>query len=274
MNDFFSFKRFGLLVKKFTKEHLHTYLLLGASLFGILLVTCGITVLNMLHWEYQPDAILTIFIGSLMLSICIFNAAFYGFFQHKAKGIQFLHIPASQAEKLALGFLFTQIIFLVTFLVLFSVTDNIMCYWYNHFHKFPEHVLPEELPEYVAHPVNFFSETAKGTIIFSLMLAAVSHFGSLCFEKNAFVKTTICILLIGGAIFYYNFYSMQAMIPEKNMPGGKFFNQGIRLDAGNDLPGFVSLPSSWYYFMYWFIPGFAYVSFWMASYYKLKEKQV
>ena len=149
-----------------------------------------------------------------------------------------------------------------------------MCGFYNQFHKLPEHIFPEELPYYVAKPIDFTDSTAKGAIIVSIVLSAISHFGSLCFEKNAFVKTSLFIISIGAILFYYNFYSMQAMIPEENMPGGSFFNQGIRLGNSPNIKGFISLPPKWYSFVYWFVPGIVYCMFWAGSYFKLKEKQV
>ena len=138
----------------------------------------------------------------------------------------------------------------------------------------PEHVPPEELQDYVAHTLAFGNETVKGAILVYLVLSAVAHFGSLCFEKNAFIKISLFILIIGTILFHFNFYSMKAMIPEESMPGGKFFNIAIRLGNNATEKGLVFLPEKWGTFIYWFLPGMLYVLFWMSSYYKLKEKQV
>jgi len=88
MNDIFSFQRFGLLLRKFTKEHLRTYLLYAVSLFGILFVFYGISILNSLHYRFYPDAQQILFITGLILGGSLFSASFYGFFHNKAKGIR------------------------------------------------------------------------------------------------------------------------------------------------------------------------------------------
>jgi len=274
MNDTFSFKRFGLLLRKFAKENRHTYILYLTSLFGILFVIFGITILNILHWRYSPDTIEIIFMVGLIFTISIFSASYYGFFNNKAKGIRFLNIPSSHTEKIVLGFLVTQVVCFLSFVICFVVIDHIMCGFYNQFHKMPENTPPEAFHFFVANPLRFSDATVKGTILFALAISSICHFGSLCFEKNAFVKTALCILIIGAIIFYYNFYSMSAMIPGENMPGGKFYNEGMRLGSSKEITGFIGLPGGWDKFMYWSLPGILYIFFWIASYFKLKEKQV
>jgi len=137
-----------------------------------------------------------------------------------------------------------------------------------------QHVVPEELRYYIAHPLSIEDATVKGTIMVYLVLSAVFHFGSLCFEKNAFVKTSLYVLVIVAILFYLNFYSMKAMIPGESMPGGKFYNEGLRLGSSDDIKGLIELPGKWNSFIYWFLPGMLYMLFWMGSYFKLKEKQV
>lgn len=274
MNEFFSIRRFGLLLRKFIKENVHSYLLYTLSVLGILLLTGCIVILNELHWMYEPATTEIIFVTGLIFCSSIFSASFYAFFQNKAKGIRFINIPASVTEKIGIGFLFTQVVCFITYLLLFMLTDRLMCSAYNHFHKIPESTPAEMLRYFVAYPLTLTDSFNTGCILFALCLSAIMHFGSMSFEKNAFVKTALIFLIAGALLFYYNFYTMQAMIPGENMPGGKLFNEGIRLGSSNDVKGFISLPEPWYHVIFWFLPGSVYLLFWTASYFKLKEKQV
>ena len=274
MNEHFSLRRFGLLLRKYSKEHFRSYLLYTASLLGILLLIGTIVVLNQLHAMYQPFVTETVFISGLIFCSSIFSASFYSFFQNKAKAIRFINIPASVTEKIGVSFLFTQLVCFATYLLLFLLTDRLICGGYNRFHKIPDHTPIEDLQYFVAHPLNLLDNFNMGAILFALMLSSIMHFGSLCFEKNAFVKTAPFFLVIGAIVFNYNFYSMKAMIPGENMPGGKLFNEGVRLGSTDNIKGFISLPENWYYAIYWLLPGSVYLLFWAASFYKLKEKQV
>jgi hypothetical protein len=56
MNDTFSFSRFALLTRKFTKEHIVTYVLYLAALGGILTIIYGLVVLTSLEGRFPQDA--------------------------------------------------------------------------------------------------------------------------------------------------------------------------------------------------------------------------
>lgn len=127
---------------------------------------------------------------------------------------------------------------------------------------------------YTAYTLNFKDETIKGSILVYLVLSSISHFGSLCFKKNALVKTSLFVIILSAALSYFNFYSMKAMIPEESMLAGKFFTIALRLGGNTVEKGLITLPAKWETFMYWLLPGMLYVLFWISSYYKLKEKQV
>ncbi|MES2004621.1 MAG: hypothetical protein V4450_08870 [Bacteroidota bacterium] len=274
MNDTFSFLRFGLLIKKFTKEHAVTYLLYAAAAFGILFLIYGLTVLGVLHGRFPQDAAVIYFMGGSIFGSCLFSAAFYGFFQNHAKGVQYLNLPASHTEKLLLGFLFTQVIFFISFVAVFFLVDQVMCGLYNQFHIMPTNVTPEYIPLYHAKPMNFGDPMVTGSFTVALILSAICHLGSLGFEKHAFVKTALLILVIGAVLMYANFFFMRSMIPEESMPGGMFYSKSLRIGANDAIKGIVFLPKSWTSFLYWFIPGMLYLLFWLSAYFKLKEKQI
>ncbi|MBV9986434.1 MAG: hypothetical protein JO301_02070 [Chitinophagaceae bacterium] len=287
MNDVFSFQRLGLLLRKFLKEHFYTYLLYIAGLFGILFVLYGLTMISALKERFPVDVPPIYFLGGLILGSFIFASSFYSFFNNKAKGIQFLNLPSSHAEKLVLGFLFTQIVFFITYFLVFFVIDRLMGGIYDQFHTIKASVPREYYQFYRSVPMDFTERHVIGGIILAIVLSAMAHYGSLIFEKHAFVKAGLIVLIIGFLHIYYNFFSMKAMIPEEAMPGGMFYTESLRLNdtnsvryegemkiVTNSIRGVILLPKSWDKFLYWFLPSFLYLMFWGASYFKLKEKQV
>lgn len=275
MNDTFSLQRLGLLIRKFTKEHIYTYLLYAACAFGIVFVIYGLMVASALDGgRFKPEVPTVLYTLGLVFGGGLFSASFYSFFHNKAKGIQFLNLPSSSLEKLVLGFLFTQVVFFTSFIGIFWLTDQAMVSFYNHFRQLPQHMAAVNAPMYVAEPMDFTHPLAKGSVIFSLTISAITHFGSLRFEKSAFVKTALFIIIAGTILYGYNYYAMKSMIPEEVMPGGRFYNEKLRIGNDPEIKGVVSLPESWDHFIYWLLPVMLYVLFWTGSYFKLKEKQV
>jgi hypothetical protein len=279
MNDIFSLQRFGLLLKKFTREHILTYLLYVAGMFGILMVVYGFVIIVSLEGGYPDEPGQVFYAGGLLFGGSIFSASFYSFFNNKAKGIQFLNLPSSPGEKLSLSFLFTQIIFFATFIFVFFLVDRIMGAVYNAFHILPPDVRPEHMSRYTAVPLDLTSNFSKASLIMAITLSSVAHFGSLCFEKSAFIKTAMIVIVVGTGILYLNYSFIKAIIPEESEPSGLFYMHMVRYTSGIEADNrtmmrIVKLPENWDKFIYWLLPGFLYTFFWAASLFKLKEKQV
>ncbi len=275
MNDIFSLQRLGLLLKKFTREHILTYLLYTAGMFGILLVVYGFVVLVSLEGPYPDEPGPVFYAGGLLFGGSIFAGSFYSFFNNKAKGIQFLNLPSSNGEKLSISFFYTQLIFFVTFVFVFFLVDRIMCSFYTAFHTLPPDARPEHMARYTAVPMDFTNALSKASLILAITVSSVAHFGSLCFEKNAFIKTAMIVIAVTTVILYLNNALMSALIPEESNPYGMFYMTMIRIQGDiSTSMRIVKLPENWDRFIYWFLPGFVYVSFWTASFFKLKEKQV
>lgn len=275
MNNTFSLPRFGLLLKKFMKEHLSTYLLYIAILAGLLLLVYGLSVLGSLNGKFHAEVPFVFFVLGIIFTGSLFASSFYSFFSNKAKGIQYLNLPSSHTEKLMIGFLFTQVVFFIVYFVVFYLVDQLMVLTFNKFHTTPASVPAEFHSLYVAHPIDFSNEEVTNGITLAFIVTAISHYGSLCFEKNAFVKTALLTIIGGAGFMFYSYYAMKGMISENVMPGGdRLFNSSLRVGSDETVKGIVHLPGSWTTFLTWFIPVIMYVLFWAASYFKLKEKQV
>ena len=145
---------------------------------------------------------------------------------------------------------------------------------FNHFNKIPPGVTPDRIAQYIAQPMEIFGRVTSIGLIVSILAATIAHYGSLCFEKNAFVKTALIVMAIFMSVIYCNYEFAKSMLPEENMPGGLFFTTSIRIGTYESTKGIILLPDAWYNFIRWFLPGLVYALFWTASYFRLKEKQV
>jgi hypothetical protein len=283
MTDNFSISRFSLLTKKFTKEHIGTYLLQLAALGGILIIMYGMVLLSEMDGPFPQDMPEIFYIFGMLFGGSIFAATFYNFFQNKARGIQYLNLPASHSEKLLLGYVFIQVVFFVSFITMYFLIDKMMVGIFNYFSKPPAGISPDRAARYIAQPMNFLGRETSAGLIVCIVATSIAHYGSLCFEKNAFVKTALITMAVFAAIVFCNFEFAKSMLPVENMPGGMFFTKSLRISGGEEAVeqmrkattnGIVLLPESWNSFVTWFLPAIIYVFFWIASYFRLKEKQV
>ncbi|MES2328495.1 MAG: hypothetical protein V4539_02765 [Bacteroidota bacterium] len=274
MNDIFSFKRFGLLLKKHFAEEYKQYLLLSAGALGIMLVFHALTTIGSLNREFDTNMHEVIFIIGFIFGGAIFASLTYHFFQNNAKGIRFLELPSSHLEKLAVMFVVTQLVFFAGFLLLFYINDWLMCTFYNTVSSTPKNIPPERLPYFHANLYRLDTAWAKLSMVLFFVISSIAHFGSLAFRKIAFIKIALCVIIIGAAVLWLNFTYMRSLIPESSMPGGTFFTDSVRLQTENASRGFVLLPDNWINTIKVVLPGVLYLSFWTGSYFKLKEKQV
>ena len=274
MIDTFSFKRFYLLLKKHLGEEYKQYLLLAAGALGLMLVFHALTTVFNLDKEFNTNTHELLFIIGFIFGGSIFASMTYQFFQNNAKGIRFLQLPASHLEKMAVMFVVTQVIFFLGFTILFYINDWIICTLYNSFVTIPKNVPAERLPYYHADLYRMDTVWAKRAIPLFFVLSSITHFGSLGFRKIAFIKIALCVIIVGCTVSWLNYTYMHSLIPEPNMPGGMFFTDSVRLDNQDVSRGFVLLPANWNDTINFILPVVLYLSFWTASYFKLKEKQV
>ncbi len=275
MNNHFSFSRYFLLLRKFIKENSKSYILILIAGIGIIFLVYGLMIVSNFHNMFPDGSRKLLFTAGLLFGGTLFSASFYGFFSTQAKGIQYLLLPATNGEKLLIGFLFTQIVYLSIFLLGFMGIDYLLCNIYNKFVAIPEWVTEWQLQYYKAQYI-YASDTLllKEMIVIYFILTSIAHFGSLSFTKNAFVKTSIIFIILLAGVIYINNKMLIMIIPEEIMPHGKYFQDSFRIGPTKMPTGIIALPERWQAIVTWVIPTFLFISFWTASYFKLKEKQV
>ena len=116
MNQFFSFRRFQLLVLKHWADNKRRYSLTVLAFIGLLTAWFGLTLL--MHEDQVPmsqDVQLTTFFFLFFVTGTIYASQFFRDLSSRIKGTNFLLIPASSFEKLLCGILYSALIFPLVF---------------------------------------------------------------------------------------------------------------------------------------------------------------
>lgn len=275
MNNQFSLLRAFLLLRKNCKENGSSYILMFFAGLGILFLSYGILIVASFHTMFPSGDRKMIFAIGLFIGGSLFSSSFYGFFKSEVKTIQFLLLPATTGEKLLVGFLLTQVFYLIIYLGIFTGIDWLMCATYNEFVAIPNWVIEQEKQYYHAQPlVQSNTLLFKEMVIFFFIITSIAHLGSLSFIRNAYVKTAIIFVISFMGLIFLNNKMLVLLISEEIMPHGKYFTDSFRLGPQQQPTGIVTLPENWKKNIFWFLPLFIYASCWVMSYYKLKEKQI
>jgi hypothetical protein len=270
MNQFFSPQRFSLLVAKHWADNRRRYVLSVVAVIGLLFIWF---VFNMLAdtTTRMGKTIQAITFFLLLLGAGIFYAnQYFRDLGAKPKGINFLLVPASTFEKLLCSILFTCIFFFIAFVAAFYLVDVIMI-------TISEKLYNTPLPENEKGILNIFEagrlpaedNSPINLIWFYFSIQGAFLLGSVYFEKNSFIKTIIAGFLVFFILFLiaYLCYNM--------MPEGDYASLGSYQIFNDDKKDFLVTVPVWitkflFYSLMYGTPPFL----WLATYYRLKEKQV
>ncbi|WP_317169489.1 TlpA family protein disulfide reductase [Mucilaginibacter humi] len=128
MNNTFNLKRFLLLFKKQTAEHLKAYLLSTAVLFGtVLLLFAYVTFTE--NGRLTANTQTGIFVWILILSGSIFTSLCFSSLGSK-QGILTLTLPASHLEKFPVQWVYSFVIFQIVFIGVFfwPIASFLVCF--------------------------------------------------------------------------------------------------------------------------------------------------
>ncbi|RYZ45053.1 MAG: hypothetical protein EOP49_25950 [Sphingobacteriales bacterium] len=255
------------------KEQGRKYLLQAASLLALMLLFYGLAIITSIKHPFPDIHQETVYGLGFVLVGAIFASQSYSFFANKGRAIQFLQLPASATEKLALSFLISIVFYAVMYLLIFKCVDLLMCGLYDSIVRIPTDTPTSKLSAFQSKPYELISRDSGTYMIMFLFSASLAHFGSLLFRKNAFVKSailTIAIMtLLGWANFVFagKFYGTDVTIT------GDYYAKQLLIGQDDKFRGFVYLPEGWKQFNNVFLPGVLLAGFWIGSFFKIKEKQ-
>ena len=190
MNQFFSFKRFQLLVLKHWADNKKRYSLAVLAFVGLLTAWFGLTLL--MHEDQVPmsqDVQQTTFFFLFFVTGTLYASQFFRDLSHRTKAGNFLLIPASSFEKLLCGILYSALIFPLVFLAAFYLADSLMVALANAIFNFNE-----KARVFNVFTIEFFRFNEEWTMSFFpffISLQSLFLIGSVYFRKHNFIKTII-----------------------------------------------------------------------------------
>lgn len=258
MNELFSFRRFARLFVKHSAEHYRIYLMSVGVLAGVLILS-GVFVFivapdaNDVGFQTGSYAILMFVAGG------IFASTIFTDYGEKDKAIPALTLPATTFEKFLVGWLYSYPIFLIVYTAVFylAVLGLVSVRHWT-----------------AGQQYSFFSVGQVELRIFWVLFTeihSIALFGAIFFRKLQFIKTgftffvSLIVVLLGNSLFLKIITGAQA--EKLSFPFTHFnFYKGERyysIGIGHDVSVYIL----------WLMIAVAVLG-WIATYYRLKEKQV
>jgi hypothetical protein len=274
MNQFFSFKRFTLLVLKHWADNKKRYGLAVLAFIGLLITWFVFTMLTGFDAIPMGKGVQTItFFFALFVLGTFYASQYFNDLGSRAKGINFLLVPASTFEKLLCSLLYSVLLFFVVFTTTFYMVDVLMV---GIAKTLPQSTEASGKPVVAnVFEIIFLPFTRDVTVNFLLFYFSIQSaylLGSVYFEKYSFIKTIISSFALAFIVFCFMYFFNQHLLPDGGYPSGFFTAYVVRADGIDDR--LVQIPT-WIGQVLRFLIMYGIAPFlWIVTYYRLKEKQV
>jgi len=271
MNQFFSFNRFKLLVLKHWADNKKRYGLSILAFVGLLIAWFVLFMLtdpeNMMNQNLQQ---ITFFL-SLFAMGSFYASQYFRDLGSRAKGINFLLVPASAFEKLLCALLYNVVLFVAVFLACFYLVDTLMVAIANHLYAAAgEKVTVTNMFKVIL--LRFNEEATINFLMTFFFVQAAFLLGSVYFEKYSFIKTIISGFVTGFTIFCLLYFFSEVLLPDGGYHNGFLTSYRVHVDGVNDKV--VQVPR-WIGDVFRNLVMFGLAPFaWVVTYFRLKEKQV
>jgi hypothetical protein len=273
MNQFFNFKRFQLLVAKHWADNKKRYILSVLAFIGLLISWFSFTLLTIQDFPMARPIQQITFFFSLFAVGTFYASQYFRDLGSRAKGINFLLVPASAFEKLLCSLLYTVVLFFVVFTLAYYLVDIVMVNIANGIYGSQSNASKASVVN--MFKVNLLRFNSDSSLNFLLMFFSVQSaflLGSVYFEKYSFIKTIISGFVGCFILFCLMYLLNEKLLPEGDYPRGFLTAYRVYVDGVND--PLVQVPR-WIGEVFRFLLMYAIAPFlWIVTYYRLKEKQV
>jgi len=282
MNQAFSFSRWLLLIAKHWSENRKKYLLGLTAITGIMLIWF---LFNIVMEPYHPMAggtqVSTYFVGLFIVG-CLYASTLFSELASKAKGINYLSLPASQLEKTLCALLYGVVVFFIAYTLIFYLSDIIMVkvsneiaytYWQKH-HSTAQVFRPQEVENVFWNSRRMNTGDINPYFVILLSYFAVQSayiLGSVYFSRFSFIKTTVALLVLWLFIIVF-----VGKVMDSFMPDGNYFEglTSYRLNTGSNEEKIIRLPE-WINSGAAFLLKYAFAPIlWTVTYFRVKEKEI
>lgn len=255
MNNYFSLKRFCLLFMKHTSEHYRTYLMSAAVLAGVFLLG-GSFIFYMIPGPMDAGFQTALFAVLMLIAGPIFTSTIFTEFGDKRKAIPALTLPASQFEKFMVAWIYSYVVFILVYTGVFYIVLLILIslkHWPGHHNEL----------------LTVFQDRFFILLVLFSLLQAITMYGAIKFEKLHFIKIGFSFFTFYALLTILNTVFLRLIVGRNVSPTVPF--GFINFSEGNN---FYSIGLNYQQSIWVFIsiPVVA-VIFWVATYFKLKEKR-
>ena len=256
MNEVFSFRRFGKLFVKHTADHYRSYLMSIAVVAGVL-VLGGSFIGYMVMGLLSPAAQVVLFFSLLTLAGTIFASTIFSDLGEKKRSIPALLLPASTLEKFLVAWMYSYVVFIVIFTIMFYFALAAVLY-------------SQTMRGFDQQMMDFFSRQMFLQFVFFSFLQSIAMFGAIFFGKLHFIKTAFCFFISIGLLILFSTVWGKIITGKDVAPRIPFGNIAFR---ENNQWSVVSITEDKMIWIMWV--GIAVtILFWVATYFRLKEKRV
>lgn len=253
MNNFFSYERFSLLVKRQWTEN---YFIL---MMGVVVYASIVSVIYSINFDVESNYTLekgkqtSMFILGLFAGGTLFTNYIFKDFGNKTQTLSFLMTPASHFEKLCVGLFYSLIAFPIAFLFLFGAVDyTFVALSGNKSNEILYSLIIESYQGY-----SFFVSLWVTLQIFTML-------GAVYFGKMSYIKTAFSGFLTIAIFIFIGYLLVKFIIGDDG---------NIKISSGDrdNLSGtFKFLDNTLKIYIYYLLSPF----FAVITYFKLKEKEV
>ena len=264
MNQFFSFKRWGLLTLRHWAAHRKFFMYGCLSLLGAMAIAAGFWLQT--NTYYMESDLYIIFTFGIFIAGAIFSSLSFKMLHHKEQGIAYLSLPASRFEKLLTAVFYHIILFTVVYILCFALIRAATL-------SIIETRLHNGLGNYrfssIADRPVFDHGLDEFLIYFYFSVQTLFMAGSIYFKRFQFLLT----LIVGVLIAIFGIYYLQEL-GHAFMPNGYYWNiNGASIYMDGDMQrfgiqGVLGFVINWLARVGWII-GFLWV-----SWFRLAEKQI
>jgi len=256
MNEVFSFRRFGKLFVKHTAEHYRSYLMSIAVVAGVFVLGgsfIGYMVLGLL----TPAAQAVLFFSLLALAGTIFTSTIFSDLGEKKKSIPTLLLPASSLEKFLVAWMYSYVVFIVIFTIMYYFALAAVLY-------------SQAVRGFDHEMMDFFSHQMFLEFVFFSFLHSIAMFGAIFFGRLHFIKTAFSFFITIGLLTLFSTLWGKLLTGKNVVPRIPFGSMAFRED---DQFYVVSVTDDKMIWIMWVGMAMT-ILFWVAAYFRFKEKRV
>src|SRR5450432_391457 len=291
MNQSFDASRWWLLVSKHWAENRKKYTLSLIAIAALLLLWFVVILINDTDRSFNASMQSSAYYTGLFLAGCVYASVLFADLGSKTRGLNYLVVPASHAEKLLCSLFYGVIVFFACYTAIFYLVDFIMikvanAIAYSHWLKY--HTAGTVFEPQKIYNVFYQQEHSREPnlllylLLFYFVLQSAFICGSVYFAKFGFIKTVLALLVTGLLIAFLIVKVIAPILPPGSYYRGITSYQvytvkdapavnGVMIYSDPATDKLVSLPA-WIGDVLLFLLKFAFAPLlWLATYFRLKE---